>query len=222
MGRTAYASGPGICCRTDVQLDNEKLHSMYSRIGERVLQFLAATKAQRLSLVPGKANGLSLYSDASFAPYGDHSISGILIQYDEVGIVWKSRKQTIVTLSTAEAELVAACDAVVLGQSLAALIDELEGTPTSKRLLVDNVAAIILAEGGGSQRTRHLRVRASFLRDMQDREELLVEHCPGEVQLADCLTKALPKPRNDMLSQLVGLGPEVGWSGIAQVSAPPR
>ena len=37
-----------------------------TRMGQRVLQFLAATKAQRLSLVPGKANGLSLYSDASF------------------------------------------------------------------------------------------------------------------------------------------------------------
>ena len=45
----------------------------------------------------------------------------------------------------------AGCDAVVLGQSLAALIDELEEAPTSKRLLVDNVAAIILAEGGESK-----------------------------------------------------------------------
>ncbi|CAE7373674.1 RE1, partial [Symbiodinium necroappetens] len=143
-----------------------KAPSHVSKIGMRVLQFLAATKTQRLSLVPGRANGLSMYSDASFAPYGDHSISGILLQYDEVGVVWKSRKQTLVTLSTAEAELVAACDAVVLGQSLAALVDELEGTSTSKRLLVDN--------------------------DMQARGELIVEHCPGEVQLAVAQVLANP------------------------------
>ena len=191
------------------------------KIGLRALQFLAATRDQRLSLVPGRPNGMSIYSDASFAPFGGHSISGILIQYDEVGIVWKSRKQTLVTLSTAEAELVAACEAVVLTQSLSALVDELEGVSTSKRLLVDNVAAITLAEGGGSPRTRHLHVRAGFLQEMLEHGDLTVEHCPGEEQLADCLTKALPKPRTDMLSRLIGLGPDPIGGSVAQVKPTP-
>ena len=54
----------------------------------------------------------------------------------------------------------AGCEGVVLGQSLGALIQELDGSVGCMRLMVDNTAALTLAEGGGSQRTRHLRVRA--------------------------------------------------------------
>ncbi|CAE7214926.1 GIP, partial [Symbiodinium sp. CCMP2456] len=123
------------------------------KLGIRVLEYVAMTKDHRLALVPGKADGIRIYTDASFAPHGEHSITGVILQYDECSVVWKSKKQSLVTLSTAESELVAGCEGLVLGQSLEALIQELEGEPQMKRLLVDNTAAVILAEGGGSQRT---------------------------------------------------------------------
>ena len=74
------------------------------------------------------------------------------------------------------------------------------------RLLVDNLAAIVLAEGGGSTRTRHLRVRGSFIKDLIKANELIPEHCPGDVQLADILTKILAGPRHQALCELLGLG----------------
>ncbi|CAE7033644.1 GIP [Symbiodinium sp. CCMP2592] len=162
-----------------------------SKIGARTLEYLANTKEHRLLLIPGKADGIRIYTDASFAPFGAHSISGILLQYDECTVAWKSKRQSLVTLSTAESELCAGCEGVTLAQSLEALISELDGSTGPKKLLVDNTAAVTIAEGGGSVRTRHLRVRAAFLHDMRERQELVVTHCPGDVQLADCLTKAL-------------------------------
>ena len=194
-----------------------------SKIGARVLEFLANTKTHRLTLIPGRADGIRIYTDASFAPYGSHSISGIVLQYDECTVVWKSKRQSLVTLSTAESELCAGCEGVTLSQSLEALICELDGAPGPKNLMVDNTAAVTLAEGGGSVRTRHLRVRAAFLQDMRERGELVVSHCPGDIQLADCLTKALLRTRLGELSKLLGLGPPDTLGRVAKVAlGPPR
>ena len=189
-----------------------------SKIGGRVLEYLANTKTHRLTLIPRSADGLRIYTDASFAPYGAHSVSGVVLQYDKCTVVWKSKRQSLVTLSTAEAELCAGCEGVTLAQSLEALINELDGSVGLKNLMVDNTAAVTLAEGGGSVRTRHLRVRASFLQDMRERKELAVSHCPGDIQLADCLTKALLRTRLEDLSKLLGLGPPGMIGRVASVT----
>ena len=130
-----------------------------------------------------------VYTDASFSPYGGHSVSGILIQFRGRNVLWKAKRQSIVCLSTAESELVAACEGTVLGQSTESLIAELADSLSPMQLLVDNLAAVVLAEGGGSGRTRHLRVRACFITDLIERGKLNVDHCPGDLQLADIFTK---------------------------------
>ena len=176
------------------------------KLGLRILAYLANTKDFRLNLRPEGGKDLEVFTDASFAPFSDRSISGIVVQMMGRCVFWKSRRQTLVSLSTAESELIAACEGVVLGQSVEALITELLNRDIQKELRVDNVAAITLAEGGGSQRTRHLRVRANFLKEMTEKGSLRVIHCPGEVQLADCLTKALPAPRISRLNAMLGVG----------------
>ena len=164
---------------------------------------------QMLSLTPiDDANpGINVFTDASFAPFGSKSVSGILLQFRGRNVIWKGQRQTIVCLSTAEAELVAACEGVLLAQSLRALVDEFTQRLDVTTLHVDNVAAIVLAEGGGSTRTRHLRVRSAFIRDLLRKDDLRVVHCPGDVQPADILTKILPGPRHQTLSNMLGLGP---------------
>ena len=179
-----------------------------SKIGLRILAYLANTKGVRLCLVPQVTPGLEVFTDASFAPFSDRLISGIIVQLAGRCVFWKSRRQSIVSLSTAECELIAACEGVVLAQSMQALASELLDMQPELILQVDNVAAITLAEGGGSQRTRHLRVRANFLKEMIENSQLTVKHCPGERQLADILTKALPVPRLGLLNQLLGITAE--------------
>ena len=155
----------------------------------------------------GAPCGIVIYTDASFSPYCGHSVSGVLIQFRGRNVLWKAKRQSIVCLSTAESELVAACEGTVVGQSTESLILELVDLLEPKQLLVDNIAAVVLAEGGGSGRTRHLRVRASFITDLIERRELNVDHCPGDLQLADIFTKVLPGPRHRTLSAMLGLGP---------------
>ncbi|OLQ07990.1 Copia protein [Symbiodinium microadriaticum] len=133
-----------------------KVPSLVSKMGVRLIEFLFSTIDQTLSLTPKHdvGPGLRVYSDASFAPFGSKSVSGILLQFRGRNVLWKGQRQTLVCLSTAEAELVAAVEGVVLSQSLRALISEFELRLGVTELYVDNTAAIVLAEGGGSTRTR--------------------------------------------------------------------
>ena len=191
------------------------------KIGMRLLEYLGATCDYRLSLIPtaDAYEGVTAFSDASFAPYGCNSITGALVTFRNRAVLWKGKRQGLISLSTAEAELIAGCEAVVLAQSCEALLNDLCGRLEVKRLQVDNLAAIVIAEGGGSQRTRHLRVRANFEKDLLDRNEIRVDHCPGDIQLADILTKILPGSRHEYLSRLIGLAPESVSSKVAAVTA---
>jgi hypothetical protein len=62
------------------------------------------------------------YSDASFAPEGGKSHQGIILTLGGVPVFWKSPRQTIVALSTAESELIAAVDVYVAQKGLAELL----------------------------------------------------------------------------------------------------
>ena len=75
--------------------------------------------------------------------------------------MWRSSKQTFPCLSTAETELVAAIEGVIVGDSLACIVEELEGK-VDKQLVCDNMAAVALSTTRtGAWRTRHLKVRAT-------------------------------------------------------------
>ena len=76
----------------------------------------------------------------------------------------------------------------------------------SRELRVDNSAAITLAsEEGGSWRTRHLKVRAGALRQRIQEGWIAISYCPGDLQLADGLTKILPAKRMEALMAAWGL-----------------
>ena len=53
------------------------------------------------------------YSDSSFAPYGDRSYGASVITINGAPVAWKSGKQSLITLSTMESELLAATTAAV-------------------------------------------------------------------------------------------------------------
>ncbi|CAE7780259.1 GIP [Symbiodinium sp. CCMP2592] len=81
--------------------------SMVEKIGMRLLEYIGCTKEYRLSLIPDMSwdHRVVVYTDASFAPYGGLSITGVLIMYLGKVVLWKGKRQSMITLSTAEAEL---------------------------------------------------------------------------------------------------------------------
>ena len=65
------------------------------------------------------------FSDASFAPDGSRSQQAVQIYLNGALVAWMSSRQTFVTMSTAESELVSICEGVTALKSLEGLIAEM-------------------------------------------------------------------------------------------------
>lgn len=116
---------------------------------------------------------LEVFADIAYSAGSKHrSAQGLAIYFAGCPISWQTALQPFVTHSTAESELVSYCDGLNAGRSAEAMLCSMmglePGTPEIERVMYgDNVAAIALAHGTGnaSWRTRHLRIRSSYLRE---------------------------------------------------------
>lgn len=168
------------------------------RAGLRVLRYIAGTLSHRLTL-GGTLDHRVLcgYCDADWA--GDHtdarSTTGWLVKIGSGPINWCSKKQTIVALSSAESEYIAAAHAAQELLWLRGLLTEL-GYPASRPtvLYCDNQSAIALVERGpgrASQRSKHINVRYHFIHQLALTGQLRLEWVSTTLQQADLLTKPL-------------------------------
>ncbi len=201
------------------------------RVGKHVLRYLIGTASYGLSYWPHSempeivrafadkyevdpfkatlnTNTIIGWSDASFADIVAFHFFGAFVITIDAGIVtWKCGKQGIISASTAESEMLAASEAFVATVSTQTLVEEILPSEVFECILaVDNAAAVSLlspAQTKTAWRTRHLRIRAAVISE----SEIQVLHCPGEVEIADLLTKALPAPRLLKLYELIGLKP---------------
>jgi hypothetical protein len=110
-------------------------------------------------------------------------------------VAWRSKLQSLVTLSTAEAEYVALSDAckvvVVLQQTLAFLGFDVRPVPMRE----DNASALRLAvDPSAAQRTRHIAVRFHHVREQVAGGTIVIVAVPTALQRADSMTKPLPAP----------------------------
>jgi hypothetical protein len=149
------------------------------------------------------------YTDADHGGKKDtmKSTSGFVVMMAGGPVSWRSKLQTTVSLSTTEAEYVAGVDA---GKEIACmrhLLQELEyGLTGASSLLMDNQSAIVVARNPEHHgRMRHLDLVHHWLRGQVEAGVIDVKYVPTEDQLADIMTKALPKPAVERLRDMMGL-----------------
>ncbi|KAF2306576.1 hypothetical protein GH714_019544 [Hevea brasiliensis] len=118
-----------------------------------------------------------------------------------------SRKQEVVAQSTAEAENVAAAaatnQAIWLRKILKDLgIEQHEAT----EIRCNNKSTISIAENPVHHgKTKHINVKFHSIREAEKNKEVKLVYCSSEVQIADILTKALPKARFHKLRSMLGV-----------------
>ena len=124
------------------------------------------------------------------------STTGYVIFFYGTCIYAESRKQRSTTLSTTEAELVAASDCARMLRYIRRLITEdfrivLPPTPLGE----DNQGCIHLAHDGGDwKRKRHIRVANSYLyEEVTIHKTIAIKYVPSSENCADMMTKCLPK-----------------------------
>ena len=137
---------------------------------------------------------LEITTDASHAPGGDRSRTGVVILLGGVVLHWHSGKQTLTAMSTCESEIEASHIGVKLGMTVRALIEEATNQPVKAALIGDNEAALRkLTTQITNWRTRHFSVRAGWLRDYLKKSKIEVEHRKGTLLVSDALTKVLDR-----------------------------
>ena len=99
------------------------------------------------------------------------------------------------TLSSCEVEYIAATTAACQGIWLSRLLADLRGKkPEAPELRIDNKSAIQLSKNPVfHDRSKHIETRFHFIRDCVAEEKISVEYIVTEDQLADVLTKPLPR-----------------------------
>eukprot|EP00253_Pinus_taeda_P018240 PITA_18240 len=118
-----------------------------------------------------------------------------------------SKKQSIVALSTAEAEYVAAtaaaCQAVWMRRMLRSLGQEQEKATV---IFCDNSSAIALSKNSVfHKRTKHIDTRFHYIRELVNNGEIVLEHCRTQEQVADILTKPLDQKGFEFLRKCLGM-----------------
>ena len=146
------------------------------------------------------------YSDSDWAMSTDRrSISGYAFKLcNESSLIsWKTRKQSIVALSTCEAEYVALATATQEAKFLRKLLAELTCLPCkSVYIYVDNQGAIGLANNPiHHKRSKHNDVKYHYVRLEIQHGIVELTYVPTDNNVADVFTKPVTRVRlNRLLS----------------------
>jgi hypothetical protein len=192
-------------------------------------RYLKGTKDEGIYLDPKAGQSFECWVDADFlgqyikgAPdmhldkMTAKSRTGFVITYAGYPIIWGSKLQRESALSTTEAEYMAISEAF---RSLLPMMDLLEearekgvpietGPPLVRcKAFEDNSGALELARLPKMRpRTKHINVKYHHFREAVAMKRVTILHVPSEDQLADLLTKNLPRDLFTRLRRLI-----MGW-----------
>lgn len=177
---------------------------------KRIFKYLKGSLTIRLTYgATSSPHVLTAYSDADFAADLDDrkSRSRFVLMLNGAAIAWGSRKQQCTASTTTESEYVAAHLAANEISWMRGLLRDLgyeQSLPTP--LYCDNQAAIRLVMNPVlHKQTKHINVKFHILREYQANGEIAITCIPSADQLADILTKPLPRDKFQHFRTLMGL-----------------
>ncbi|GAU36961.1 hypothetical protein TSUD_57390 [Trifolium subterraneum] len=165
---------------------------------KRILRYIRGTMDYGIlfpSTDKGKRCKLIAYTNSSWC--GDiedrKSTAGYVFLLGGAPIAWSSKKESVVALSSCEAEYIAASLCACQAIWLANLIEEIMGEDHGVvKMRIDNISAINLAKNPVAHgKSKHIEMRFHYLREQVRNGRICVEHCKSEDQIADIMTKAV-------------------------------
>lgn len=177
----------------------------------RIFSYLHGTSDYELCFDGNAQENLIGYTDADYAGDLDtrKSTSGYIFIYQGGAVSWASRRQQCTSLSTTESEFVAACETAKEAVWIQRLLSEIR--PYNNKpvpIRCDNQSSISLIRNPEHhQKTKHIEVKYFFVRDQQNIGNIDVTYIGTADQLADILTKPLPRPRLEDLRTRIGVIP---------------
>jgi transposase InsO family protein len=175
----------------------------------RILRYLKGCPAKGLLYTRQGSLQVECYTDADWAGSLDdrRSTSGYCTFVGGNIVSWRSKKQTVVARSTAEAEFRSMAHGVCEVLWLRILLTELglfQDMPLM--LYCDNKAAIDIANNPVQHdRTKHVEIDRHFIKEKLDRGIICMPYVSSTSQIADVLTKGLPEKSFSIFCSKMGL-----------------
>ena len=176
---------------------------------KRIMRYLQGTHNLGLLYKKSDSSDCVGFSDSDWAGDVDDrkSTSGYVFRVGGTSISWRSRKQSCVALSTAEAEYIALSQAAQEAMWLRQLFSDLQSEPCGPTVLhEDNQAAICLSKNPqGHGKSKHIEIKYHFIREQVKNGAIKLQYCQTSDMVADVLTKGLAKDKFEKLRALTGL-----------------
>lgn len=187
----------------------EQPTELHLQTAKRVLRYLKGTIDFGIFYKKGGSADLVGYADSDYA--GDledrKSTSGYVFLMGSAAVSWSSKKQPIVTLSTTEAEFVAAAYCASQAVWMRSILEKLGHSQRgSTTMFCDNSSTIKLSKNPVLHgRCKHIDVRFHFLRDLTKEGAVELVFCGTQKQIADVMTKPLKLDNFLKLRSLLGV-----------------
>ena len=205
VGSLIYVS---TCCRSDISFVVSKLSQYMNaprmahlNAAKNVLKYLKGTiNAELVYRKSDKPLILHGFCDSDFAGSEDRrSVTGYCFKLNSESalISWKTKKQSVVALSSCEAEFMSITFAVQEGKFLRQLFaDMLQCNRYDFQLFIDNQGALKLSQNPiHHQRSKHIDVKYMYVRQEIASGVVKPIYIPSNRNLSDVFTKPVSKAK---------------------------
>ena len=181
----------------------KKLHCNMVR---RIFQYLRGCRSYLFFPYKMKLE-MNGFCDSSHGNLEDYtSLAGYCFKLGESMITWRSHKEPIITLSTAESEYIALTPAVQECIWLQQLLQEIGYKQETPIIYEDNQPCISLVKNPQEKsRTRHIQIKYHWIREQLKNGVFKIIYIPTNQQDADIFTKGMHGPQIRTICQKLRL-----------------
>lgn len=175
---------------------------------KRIFRYLKGTMDFKLRYTSEKGN-LVAFTDSDWGSDIDkrRSCTGYVIKLSNAAVIWHSKRQAIVALSSTEAEYIALSSCVCEVMWAKQFLAEICNTEKKKvSVMCDNQSAIKLSDSEAYRpRTKHIDIRFHHIRDQINNDKVEIKFVPSAKMTADALTKAVTKDKHLFCAKEMGI-----------------
>ncbi|XP_031638169.1 secreted RxLR effector protein 161-like [Contarinia nasturtii] len=191
----------------DVSRFNSNFGQAHWTAVKRIMRYLKGTIGYKLRYTKNN-DEIHGFVDSDWASDIDkrRSCTGYVFRFSGGAITWNSKRQSTIALSTTEAEYMAATVAAQEAIWLKQFYQEYQRCNQPIMLFCDNKGAIDIAKNDSYRaRSKHIDIKHHFIREKLNEKTISLQYLSTDQMVADSLTKAVPKEKNDFCATEMGL-----------------